>query len=110
MSAPEHVCPFLGERNNDRTFYPMPHRRNACYARLRWRWSWRLLRGALSPVAIEKAHQARYCFGEYTACPYFRLPETPPPLVSNHEAAPSVAATPYPASDEGRSRSSRAVR
>jgi len=81
-------CFHLRDRNNWGTFQPTPHKRNACYARIRVQQRWWQPTASIVPTAIPKGHQARYCFADYTTCPYFLPAGTPPKLLrDDYESA-----------------------
>jgi hypothetical protein len=93
--VPNSPCFHLRDRNNNGTSHPMPHKRNACYARLHVRQRWWSPTAAIVPANIPKAHQARYCFADYPRCPYFLHIGTPPQLLredneSTVSSSPSI--------------------
>jgi hypothetical protein len=81
-------CFHLRDQNNCGTFHPTPHKRNACYARLCAQQRWWRPTVSIVPTTISKDHQARYCFADYTRCPYFLPVGTPPKLFpADYESA-----------------------
>jgi hypothetical protein len=92
--GPTSLCFHLHDRNNTGTFHPMPHKRNACSARLHVRHSWWSPTAAIVPADIPQDHQARYCFADYPRCPYFLPPGTPALLLreDNESLASSASA------------------
>jgi hypothetical protein len=93
--VPNSPCFHLRNRNNSGTFHPMPHKRNACYARLHVRHPWWRPTAALVPAKIPQEHQARYCFADYPTYPYFLPIGTPPRLLRNNNAS-TASSSPAP--------------
>ena len=88
-------CFHLRDWNNNGTFHPIPHKRNACYARLHMRQRWWSPATAIVPTKIPKRHQACYCFADYLRCPYFLPIGTLPKLLreDNESTAPPSPST-----------------
>jgi hypothetical protein len=66
------ICPYLRNRNNEQTVHLIPHKRNACYARLRRQDRWWSPWVEIAPTPVTRQYQACFCFGPYVRCPYFR--------------------------------------
>jgi hypothetical protein len=75
-------CFHLRDRNNNQTVHLEPQSYNACYARLRLRRRWLSPEIDVEPTRISKAHQTRYCFADYTRCPFFQPAGTPPAVLA----------------------------
>jgi hypothetical protein len=91
--GPTSPCFHVRDWNNTGTFHPMPHKRNACYARLHVRQRWWSPTAAIVPANIPKAHQAHYCFADYPRCPYFLPLGTPPPRLREDNESPASPAS-----------------
>ena len=89
--GPHIACFHLRDRNNQGTSSPMPHTRNACYARLHVRPRWGSPTAVLVPATIPPARQACYCFADYPSCPFFLPLGTPPQLLREANESPAAA-------------------
>jgi hypothetical protein len=82
------ICPYLRDRNNAQTVHPVPHKRNACYARLCWQERWWSPYMGLTPTQVTQRYQASFCFGTYGQCPHFR-PVGTPNILTEHTVSPN---------------------